>query len=373
MPSKFNFDSQKEQSAVKTEIVVKYFLAWVNVLKGRNEKLGYIDLFSGPGIYKDGTKSTPIIILEKILLDDYMRNHIVTWFNEKDAVLYGELKKNIFNIKNIDSLAHRPIIKNDIVDLRTPEWFAKRTLIPCFSFIDPAGYAGLSLNLLQALGKDFGSDIIFFFNFNDINRGLTNEKVVDHMKCLFGENSYNMLLDKIDKSPEDREAIIINEMAVALKREGLTFVLPFRFKLEGKNRTSHYLIFASKKFLGYKIMKEIMHKAGEKDCEGIGKFEFIPSCDKRAGIQLSIVDLYNSSLDDLGNHLVNTYQGKSGTLDKLYERDACNNRFLIKHYKEVILKLEQEGKVWCNPPKEDRRPYRGKPSLNEKKVKITFL
>lgn len=373
MPSKFNFDSQKEQSAVKTEIVTKYFSAWVKVLKGRNEKLGYIDLFSGPGIYKDGTKSTPIIILENILLDDYMKKHIVTWFNEKDKKLYEELIDNINNIENIEELEYKPIIKNDAVDYDTPKWFAERTLIPCFSFIDPAGYAGLSLNLLQALGKDFGSDIIFFFNFNDINRGITNDKVVNHMKYVFGETSYDRLLCKIKKSPEDREAIIINEMAVALKREGMKYVLPFRFKLEGKNRTSHYLIFASKKFLGYKIMKEIMHKAGEKDYEGVGKFEFIPSCDKEKGIQLSIIDLFNSSLDDLKEHLLSTYKGKTGTLEKLYEVDAGDNRFLVRHYKKVILELEEEGKVWCNPPRDQRRPYKGNPSLNEKSVKIKFL
>ena len=239
-----------------------------------------------------------------------MKDHIVTWFNEKDKDLYNELQENILNIDNINELAYKPIIKNDTVDYSTPEWFAKRTLIPCFSFVDPAGYAGLSLNLLQALGKDFGSYIIFFFNFNDINRGITNDKVLYHMKQVFGERAYNTLLDKIKKSPNDREAIIINEMAAALKREGMEYVLPFRFKLEGKNRTSHYLIFASKNFLGYKIMKEIMHKAGEKDCEGVGKFEFIPSCDKEKGIQLSIIDLLNSSLEDLKNHLVKTYKGK---------------------------------------------------------------
>ncbi len=373
MASNFNFDAQREQSAVKTEIVTKYFSAWVKVLKNKNNKLGYIDLFSGPGVYKDGAKSTPIIILENILSDNYMRDHIVTWFNEKDRDLYNELVENIKNIRDIEKLKYKPIIKNDAVDYDTPKWFAKRELIPCFSFIDPAGYMGLSLNLLKALGKDYGSDIIFFFNFNDINRGITNDKVTSHMEQVFGKSSYSALLKKIKRSPGDRETIIINEMAVALKREGMKFVLPFRFKLEGKNRTSHYLIFASKKFLGYKIMKEIMHKAGEKDYEGVGKFEFIPSCDKEKGIQLSIIDLFNSSLDELKEHLLNMYRGKSGTLERLYEVDAGDNRFLIRHYKKIILELEEEERVLCIPPRNERRPYKGKPSLNEKTVKIKFL
>jgi len=373
MPSNFNFETQREQSAVKTEIVTKYFNAWVNVLKQNNERLAYIDLFSGPGLYQDGTKSTPIIILEKMVSDIYMKDHIVTLFNEKDPELYNKLVKNTKNVDGIEGLKYSPNITNNIIDYNTPEWFAKRSLIPSFSFIDPAGYAGLSLELMKALGKDHGSDLIFFFNFNEINRGITNYKVEEHMKQLFGQENYLTLLKKINKSPSDREAIIINEMAIALQKAGLKYVLPFKFKLEGKNRTSHYLIFASKKFLGYRIMKEIMHKAGEKDYEGVGKFEFIPSCDKEKGIQLSIIDLFNSSLEDLETRLLKEYKGKEGTLEKLYEIDGINNKFLIKHYRDIILKLEEEGKIWCNPPSEERRMYKGRRSLNEKKVKIEFL
>jgi len=65
------FDGMKEQSHVKVEIVKKYFSAWANVLlpsvESRDGKLGYIDLFSGPGKYEDGTKSTPILVIEEAI------------------------------------------------------------------------------------------------------------------------------------------------------------------------------------------------------------------------------------------------------------------------------------------------------------------
>jgi three-Cys-motif partner protein len=61
------FAERKEQSRIKIEIVNKYFAAWWKILlpsvESRGEKLGYIDLFSGPGLYKDGNKSTPILLL----------------------------------------------------------------------------------------------------------------------------------------------------------------------------------------------------------------------------------------------------------------------------------------------------------------------
>src|SRR5262245_7944853 len=50
------FDEQEEQSAVKATIVAKPFCAWARVLlpsiKKRGGKIGYIDLFAGPGRYK---------------------------------------------------------------------------------------------------------------------------------------------------------------------------------------------------------------------------------------------------------------------------------------------------------------------------------
>jgi three-Cys-motif partner protein len=64
MASDSFFDEQKEQSLVKARIVEKYFWAWAKVIiptaKKAGNKIAYIDLFAGPGRYKDGSSSTPI-------------------------------------------------------------------------------------------------------------------------------------------------------------------------------------------------------------------------------------------------------------------------------------------------------------------------
>jgi len=58
------FEEMTEQSRAKVQIVTKYFKAWAKIMiprvAKRNNKIGYIDLFSGPGRYKDGSeKWTP--------------------------------------------------------------------------------------------------------------------------------------------------------------------------------------------------------------------------------------------------------------------------------------------------------------------------
>ena len=65
--------------------------------------------------------------------------------------------------------------------------FEEMSLVPTLFFVDPWGYKGLSLRLVNSVLKDWGCDCIFFFNYNRINMGLSNPFVKEHMNALFGE------------------------------------------------------------------------------------------------------------------------------------------------------------------------------------------
>ena len=110
------FDESKEQSLVKANIVAKYFWAWAKVIipqaKKRSTKIAYIDLFSGPGRYKDGSKSTPLLILESAIADSDMRQILVTIFNDKDSKNIQSLQKAISSLPGINNLSNKPVILN---------------------------------------------------------------------------------------------------------------------------------------------------------------------------------------------------------------------------------------------------------------------
>ena len=82
------FDETREQSAVKATIVAKYLWAWAKVIaqtvKRQGGKIAYLDLFAGPGRYKDGTASTPLLVLQKAIEDPDLSQLLVTVFNDKD-------------------------------------------------------------------------------------------------------------------------------------------------------------------------------------------------------------------------------------------------------------------------------------------------
>jgi three-Cys-motif partner protein len=63
------FEERTDQSEVKARIVQKYFYAWAQVIMPTAERNGkriaYIDLYAGPGRYKDGAASTPLLVLQQ--------------------------------------------------------------------------------------------------------------------------------------------------------------------------------------------------------------------------------------------------------------------------------------------------------------------
>src|SRR5258708_1922733 len=187
----------REQSQVKARIVSKYFWAWAKVImpstRNRGNRIAYIDLFAGPGRYEDGTISTPLLVLQRAIEDAEMRTMLVTVFNDRDPDSAGKLRTAIEAIPGIDSLKYRPQVSNQAVGDELAKTFATLKLVPTFFFVDPWGYKGLSLGLINSVLQNWGCDCIFFFNYNRVNMGLNNDAVREHMDVLFGKERADKL------------------------------------------------------------------------------------------------------------------------------------------------------------------------------------
>ena len=361
------FDESTEQSTLKTEIVSKYFWAWAKVImptaRKTTGKIAYIDLFAGPGRYKDSTSSTPLLVLEKAIQDDEMRNMLVTIFNDKDQNNSQTLEKAINELPGINTLKYPPIIYSYVVGDQIAQMFQQMRLVPTLFFVDPWGYKGLSLNLVNSVLKDWGCDCIFFFNYNRINMGLGNQLVKDHMDALFGKQRADALRLKLEPlSPHDRELTIVEELCQSLKDVGGKYVLPFCFKNDRGNRTSHHLIFVSKNQRGYEIMKAIMAKESTEIAQGVPSFEYCP-----ADIRQPLLFELSKPLDELENMLLHEFAGQTLTMHRIYEQHNVGRRYIEKNYKDVLKKLEQDGNIITDPPVGERRKGTFGPD-----VKVTF-
>ncbi|NOT55205.1 MAG: three-Cys-motif partner protein TcmP [Deltaproteobacteria bacterium] len=349
------YEEATEQSQAKTAIVTKYFEAWAKVIlpsvKQKGNKIAYLDLFAGRGRYEDETKSTPLLILEQAIKNPDLRDRLVTIFNDKDAENVHSLQREIDLLPGIEQLRYKPIVRNAEVGEQMVRLFEEMKLVPTLFFVDPWGYKGLSLRLINSVLKDWGCDAIFFFNYNRINMGLPNRFVEEPLNALFGEERASQLRAQlVTLTTEQRELAIVEAIGEALKAMGGTFVLPFRFRNAAGTRTSHHLIFVSKHVRGYKIMKDIMAKESSSTEQGVPSFEYNPAL-RDQGLLFEL----SRPLDELAGMLLQNFAGQSLTMKQIFERHHIGRRFIERNYKDVLLKLEADGKIVPYPPSSRRR------------------
>jgi len=134
------FEERKEQSEAKARIVTKYFFAWAQVIMPtaakRGGKIAYIDLYAGPGRYKDGAASTPLLVLETAINHPKISPMLVSCFNDAENANTATLREEIDKLPNIGRLKYAPIVSCGEVDEEAERFFSETNLIPYFSFVD---------------------------------------------------------------------------------------------------------------------------------------------------------------------------------------------------------------------------------------------
>lgn len=343
------FDETEEQSIVKATIVSKYFWSWAKVIipsaKKMGESIAYIDLFAGPGRYLDGAKSTPLLVLEKVIADPDMREMLISIFNDKDPGHSRSLRAAINGLPGITLLKHPPRIHTAEVSEDIVRIFEESRLVPTFFFVDPWGYKGLSLRLINAVLKNWGCDCVFFFNYNRINMGLSNPAVQVHMDALFGPERGAHLRSRLNNlDPDEREMTVVEELSQALKEMGRRYVLPFRFRNAAGSRTSHHLIFVTKHFRGYEIMKDIMARESSDRHQGIPSLEYNPATERQP-----LLFQLTRPLDQLGDLLREHFAGRTLTMREIYEEHSVDRPYNARNYKDALLSLEAAGVIQVPP------------------------
>ncbi|MCH8025391.1 MAG: three-Cys-motif partner protein TcmP [Chloroflexi bacterium] len=215
------FKEPEEHSRIKSQIVSKYFAIWASIMAPQSQRIGYFDFFAGPGRYGSREPSTPLKILGHAISDPMLAPRLVSVFNDADPEHIKRLRQEIAGLPNIDTLAYQPEFRVGLVSDDLVAYFKQTSIIPALSFLDPWGYKGLSLRSIGALMKDWGCEVIFFFNYIRINMGIANPNVEGHMEALFGTEILGGLKRDIsEKRPADREALIKEALDRALQEAG---------------------------------------------------------------------------------------------------------------------------------------------------------
>ena len=190
------------------------------------------------------------------------------------------------------------------------------------------------------------------------------------MTDLFGPTRFEQVRDQIaGRSPNERQTIIIDALIDALGEVGGKYVLPFEFKSEHGKRPSHYIIFVSKKFRGYDIMKDVM--AGLSSDKGeVKSFQTVPmkSPQMQLFAEFGLGRAY--SIAALKNLLAITCAGTRESVDQVYENTTVGTPYTRKNVKEALIALESEGRVTIDKPPA-KRIRGGKVTLGDNRM-VTF-
>jgi three-Cys-motif partner protein len=280
-----------------------------------------------------------------------MRDMLITYFNDANPAYVASLQDAANRLPGITSLKHAPQFSNAVIDEDAVEAFKQVQMVPTLAFLDPVGYRGLSLELVGSLLKDWGCECIMFFNYNRINMGLADLEVEHRMNLLFGKERAARLRTRLAPlSPSQRELTIVEEISQAIREQGIRYVLPFRFKNDAGSRTSHYLIFMSKSYRGYQIMKNVMASESSQQNDGVASFEYCLA-DSRQPFLFKL----SRPLQLLEGDLLESFAGKTLTMGQIFEMHNIDTPYVEKNYKEALRNLEERGEIIVDPPATKRR------------------
>jgi len=345
------FESQTESSRIKANIVAQYFPKYCKIiLKSPQIEIRYIDLFSGPGIYEDGSLSTPILIADAIAKDEKLKTVVHMMFNDKDHI--EKLKEYFESRYNERTFIFKPRFANKTVgeDEKINNYLrikpGKSNPYPTLLFVDPFGYKGINTNDLANFLGNWGNEIFLFFNIKRIHAAIENEKFDDLMTDLFPTKIDTIRKDrKYLGLVQERLSLIIDNLANEYKS-----IVPnihhcaFKFQEEDSNTTSHYIIHFTKHNRGFDLVKQIYS-----DFDNIGAtlgqngdYTFDA---KKLDRYNGAFEFEDSNIKILSNQLINDYKGKTVTAKQLFEEHHVTTKYSRKHYSEALRDLVRNGNI----------------------------
>lgn len=350
------FEKQTLSSKVKASIVSEYFPKYCSIIKIKHipEKIGYIDLFSGPGMYEDGNPSTPILIARNCMKDEDLKNRVWMVFNDK---CYSEQLKENFNkefpegtFKNKPHFGHSTVGESQEIN----DFIVKNTCKgrfneqPSVLFIDPWGYKGIETNVLSQFLSYWGNELFIFINSKRINPALENDKFEEPMRCLF-PNSYDKVKVEIrnKRTVSERLQFIIDNLGKEYEAllKSRVYYTAFKFQEEDIETTSHFILHLSKNKRGFDLVKQIYNDFANVGTifDGVNTYTF--DVKKITNPVEELFDTNSENIDALKNMLLEEYKGRTITSYDLFEEHQQNCLYSRSHYVKALRRLVEEGAV----------------------------
>jgi len=367
--SKRFFAEQSAHSRVKADIVFKYVTAWATVMlnlrSNRRREAAYIDLFSGPGSYEDGARSTPLLIVEEVLKRDLLREGLRTYFNDLSKAHTESLRQEIGSLPHITSLRWQPEYKSAEASIGLIDSLGLSSDTPQFFFLDQFGWADVTPTMIRHIFRNRRCECAFFFRTSRVIAAVTNPNAEPTMRILFGSVRLNALRRSFASPRCEKETVVLTALKQTMREAGATHFQPFPFRLREENSPKHHLIYLGQHEKGLAIMKDIMGRSSSTHHSGVPLMGFSES-----PIQPLLFE--PDPIPALQSDLLEMFAGRIVSVAQIFsEHHPTNERFLFRNYQEALRRLEESAVVTADPHAKNRPKRSGIVTMSED-VKITF-
>ena len=320
-----HFKVYREHTSVKHAILKDYLNAWVPILSSWNKRICYIDGFCGPGSYEARGSiynGSPIIAL-KVAKEFSGKAELVCIFIDKNKDYCEALGYRIHEL----GLEGKYYIEHaEFEEVITALLDKVANLVPAFCFIDPFGYSGLPLRVIERFLQRPATEAFINFMYEPISRFITVKAQHPYMDELFGTRKWRYVLGH-DFQQDERE-IFVRDLYHQQLKTCAKYVWPFQLKDPVRGRTIYYLFHCTNHRKGIKVMKEVMYRAGTN-----GTYSY-------QGKESSQMSLFSAepSIKELDESLLDKFAGSKVTFNEIID-STLDWPFIEKHYREVLNKL----------------------------------
>lgn len=257
----------REQSLVKHHILRRYLLRFALIIGRKWSSITYVDGFSGPwnsqsDSYEDTSFGIAIQQLrdaKKELANSGIHLNLRAFFIEENEKAFEQLEQHVASIPDIEIGIRNGTLESSITEVCSFIREARTQTFP-FVFIDPKGWSGFSLEVIQPLLNLSPSEVLINFMTQHIIRFITNDESHDSFQRLFGHADFADDLKDL-KSDDRADAAVFKYRDIVATAGKFGFAGVAGILNPVKDRGHFHLIYLSRHPKGLEVFKEAEKKS----------------------------------------------------------------------------------------------------------------
>ncbi len=335
----------------KHQVLKAYLEGWFPILGRYNDRIVFIDGFSGPGEYAGGEPGSPKIALDCVKQhkdNGTLLGEVVCIFIEERKDRVEHLKQLVGNQPEVPGVSrqvlhgtfsdHMEEILNYIDEQNT-------RMAPAFVMIDPFGVKGSEMELVERILSNAKSEVFISFMYEPIRRFRAHDTFEPHLNSLFGSEEWKQCL--VMQENDQKKRFLHDLFTTQLKNHGAKYVV--NFELWKGNIHEYSIYFATRHEKGCNLMKSAIWKAVPD-----GSFGFRGHDENQMVLIEDEIDT-----EPLADHLKNRF-GNQPTPIETIDRFIMSDETIYHHgqlRQKTLLRLEKEKRIHVVRPQGGKRGY----------------